>query len=38
MMLSRSAYALFDVPPNALLGRMVRLGWPAVRITGLRNF
>ncbi|MEE3624494.1 hypothetical protein UCD39_10910 [Nitrospirillum sp. BR 11752] len=37
MMVSRSAYALFDVPHHALVGRMARRGWPAVRIVGLRN-
>lgn len=37
MMVSRSAYALFDVPHHALVGRMARRGWPAVRIVGIRN-
>lgn len=37
MMVSRSAYALFDVPHHALIGRMARRGWPTVRIVGIRN-
>ncbi len=37
MMVFRTTYALFDVPHLALIGRMARLGYPVVRIVGIRN-
>ncbi len=37
MMACRTAYSLFDVPHLALIGRMARLGYPVVRIVGIRN-
>lgn len=37
MMACRTAYSLYDVPHLALIGRMARLGYPVVRIVGIRN-